>query len=202
MRIPFPAPPMARRAASFAILLFLLVGITHWFLVVVTEDPFGLSAAPSIKVENAGRVEPLYGLAWTGEQSVDWSPDGERIATAGGFSTAMIVTDARTGREIHRAAVTGLLDTVRWSPDGRWIAVASEDSFLNGPMRVSVFTAAGVPASSWVAHDTLLSEGLAWSPDSGRLLTSSGGQFAVWEAGSWAELLRATNVSTSGSSAS
>jgi WD40 repeat protein len=193
---------MARRTACFAILLFLLVGITHWFLVAVTEDPFGLSVAPSIKVENVGRVEPLYGLAWTGEYSVDWSPDGERIATAGDFSSSMIVTDASTGRENHRVAITGLLDTVRWSPDGRWIAVASEDSFLNGPMRVSIFTASCTLVASWVAHDTLLAEGLAWSPDAGRLLTSSGGQFAVWEAGSWAELLRATNVSTSGSSAS
>jgi WD40 repeat protein len=193
---------MFRRSASFAILLLVLVGITHWFLVAVTEDPFGLSVAPAIKVENAGRVEPLYGLAWTGEQSVDWSPDGERIATAGGFSTSIIVTDARTGRETHRATITGLLDTVRWSPDGRWIAVASEDTFLNGPMRISIFTASCTLVASWVAHNTLLSEGLAWSPDGGRLLTSSGGQFAVWEAGSWAEVLRATNVSTSGSSAS
>ena len=60
--------------------------------------------------------------------SVCWSPDGSRIATASKDGTAR-VWDAQTGDEIlalkgHNNEVT----SVCWSPDGSRIATASSDT--------------------------------------------------------------------------
>ena len=58
--------------------------------------------------------------------SVAWSPDGLRLATAGGEGTVKI-WEALTGRELltlrdHVTRVT----SVAWSPDGRRLATAGE----------------------------------------------------------------------------
>jgi WD40 repeat protein len=59
--------------------------------------------------------------------SVSWSPDGSRIATASWDKTAR-VWDAKTGAEtLTLKGHTGPVNSVSWSPDGLRIATASGD---------------------------------------------------------------------------
>ncbi len=129
---------------------------------------------------------PDWGPAHEGRQvrSVDWSPNGQELATAGADWTAA-VWDARTGsnrlrfRE-HRATV----GTVGWEPAGRLLASRDFDG------RVFVWTAeAGrvvaslqLPGTPAVDHP----QGLDWSPDGRFLAAGSGdGTVMVYETGGW-----------------
>lgn len=58
--------------------------------------------------------------------TVDWSPDGLMLASAGNDNTIRI-WDAATGETLHIIETANRPLTVAWSPDGRHIAYGGED---------------------------------------------------------------------------
>jgi WD40 repeat protein len=110
-------------------------------------------------------------------RSVDWSPDGAFIVSAGDDKTAQ-VWEALTGD--HLFTYTGHSDRVNavaWSPDGKLIASASSDSTVQvweADTGIYLFTCRG--------HSDR-ANAVAWSPD-GQLIASAGDDktVQVWEA--------------------
>ena len=101
-----------------------------------------------------------------GVDSVAWSPDGQRLATASWDKTAK-VWDAAKGKEVltlrgHADGVYG----VAWSPDGQRLATASEDQ------TAKVWDAAtGKEVLTLRGHSNGV-DSVAWSPDGKRLATA------------------------------
>jgi WD40 repeat protein/serine/threonine protein kinase len=109
--------------------------------------------------------------------SVDWSPDGSSILTAGDDSTARI-WEADTGMAIM--TITGHTDIVfdaDWSPAGNRIATASAD----GTARI--WDALTGNELLTISKHTGGVTGVAWSPDGARIVTvSEDGLARVWDA--------------------
>lgn len=109
-------------------------------------------------------LEPGLGLA----AAVAWSPDGTRLAVAGGTGVAVLTTE---GRALWSTQEYVLVYSVAWSPDGQSIADAlgSVRDAHSGDIVVRLEKAAGGPS---YAHD------VAWSPD-GSSLAGAGNDTAV-----------------------
>jgi len=102
-------------------------------------------------------------------QSVDWSPDGTRVVSAG--DDALVhVWDARTGRLYFR--LSGHQDSVQavgWSPDGQYIASGSRDH------TVRVWNATTAQLVSVYRGHTYGVNTLAWAPTNiGQQVASAG----------------------------
>jgi len=100
-------------------------------------------------------------------KAIAWSPDGQRLVTAGDHSKPILVWDLATRRPMgtsmhHDPRVWD----VAWSPDGRSIASGGDDP------HVWVWDATTGHGVSLVKHEKAV-YGLAWSPDSQRLATGS-----------------------------
>ncbi len=109
-------------------------------------------------------------LEHTGEvRSVSWSPDGKRILTGSGDTTAK-VWDAEKGQEVlSLKGHTGGVTSVAWSPDGKRILTGSEDT------TAKVWDAEkGQEVLSLKGHTQQVTS-VSWSPDGKRILTGSGG---------------------------
>ncbi len=113
--------------------------------------------------------------------SVAFSPDGKRIASAGGTAVRTVrgqvaVWDAETGRVLltlggHTAGVT----SVAFSPDGKYLGSASGESGRSG--QVKVWDAAtGQPL--WELKHPQMVNSVAFSPD-GKMLASGCSDWAV-----------------------
>jgi tetratricopeptide (TPR) repeat protein len=118
----------------------------------------------------------------TGEvYSVCWSPDGTRLASAGGDSTRKAgevrVWEVRTGREeLSLKGFKGPVHSVCWSPDGARLATAGDDG------TVRLWDArTGREESSLKGLQGSVEE-VCFSPDGTRLACASGIEVRVWDA--------------------
>jgi len=118
----------------------------------------------------------------SGVESVAWSPDGTRLATASHDGTAR-VWDLATGAELRTLpGHTDWVVSVAWSPDSARLATASRD------WTARVWDAAtGAQLRTLTGHTDWVNS-VAWSPDSARLATASSDRTArVWDAATGAE---------------
>ena len=113
------------------------------------------------------------------------SPDGELVAVTLGDALAQAdgaVFDVRTGEQVFRLSAPNCCSTesfreVSWSPDGRYVAVGSEDA-------THVWDAETESLRYTLLGQSGFVHGVAWSPDSSRLVTGgSDGTAKVWEIG-------------------
>ena len=118
--------------------------------------------------------------------SVSWSPDGKRIASASDDNTVQ-VWDALTGKNpLKFGGHTSPVNTVAWSPDGTRIASGSIDGTIEvwNPVNGSIYLTyhfAAVADTQHIGALQALSGGgnpgvysLAWSPDSSRIAAAMG----------------------------
>jgi WD40 repeat protein len=123
---------------------------------------------------------PLRHNGWV--NSVAFSPDGSRIATASNDHTAQL-WDARTALPLGKPMRhDGDVVMVAFSPDGRRLATASKD----GAARLWDGTS-GAPASAPLRHKAAVIV-VAFSPDGTRLGTASGDTASLWDAASGAPI--------------
>jgi WD40 repeat protein len=113
---------------------------------------------------------------------VSFSPDGSRIA-AGSVSGSIYLLDSANGRQQHELQGHNgwvVIRGVSFSPDGNLLASASLDG------TVHLWSPRTGADRGTLQQRGLQLLGLAWSPDSERLVTSSdtAGNIAVWDVGS------------------
>ncbi|HEU5201058.1 MAG TPA: hypothetical protein VFU32_15585, partial [Ktedonobacterales bacterium] len=132
-----------------------------------------------------------------GVNSVAWSPDGRRIASASDDGTVQ-VWNASTGKRlltfgsqikgnnggILLGGLLGGVQAMAWSPDGTRIAspASLRQEGANTSTQYLWFWDAntGETLMSYSNQDFFLVEGLAWSPDSTRLAFTGGAGSAVY----------------------
>jgi eukaryotic-like serine/threonine-protein kinase len=109
-------------------------------------------------------------------RSVAWSPDGQRIVSAAG---TVHVWDAMSGRQLFSyQGQSSNVVAVAWSPDGRHIASMS----LDNPVQVWDATTGEHTLTYGEPNQLFITGGLAWSPDSGRIVSLRLGGVDVWDA--------------------
>jgi WD40 repeat protein len=129
--------------------------------------------------------------------SVCWSPDGTRLASAGGigfYQDEVKVWDAASGRQnLSLPGHKNLVSSVCWSPDGKRLASAEG---RGAPVEVKVWDlTSGREALSFKGHITGVNS-LCWSPDGKRLAGGGSffgfppsGEIKVWDAATGQETL-------------
>ncbi len=142
---------------------------------------------PRVNLDEA-RLGAFTGhTGWVG--ALAWSPDGTRLATAGGGDALVRVWDTQAGEELLTlAGHTGWVGALAWSPDGTRLATAG-----GGDASVRVWDAqAGEELLTLTSISS--AQALAWSPDGTRLATAGGADalVRVWDAQEGKELLALT----------
>jgi WD40 repeat protein/energy-coupling factor transporter ATP-binding protein EcfA2 len=139
--------------------------------------------ATVVDVASGAEVFALEGHLLYPIMDIDWSPDGERIATAG-FDGSARVFDAHTGGQ--RLAILGTgghIYSVGWGPDATRLIAGKSD----GTARVWQVTGGGArEVITLTAQDTRRGvTGVAFSPDGTHVLTGDAGITAarVWDVG-------------------
>jgi WD40 repeat protein len=124
--------------------------------------------------------------------SVAYSPDGKRLASAGGSGPGfgeIKVWDAETGQELHTLPACGT--SVAFSPDGRRIAGAPRPSGSLGSGGIKVWDAETGRELLTLGGHTSYELNLAFSPDGQRLASGSPYEPTVrlWDAQTGQQLL-------------
>jgi WD40 repeat protein/tRNA A-37 threonylcarbamoyl transferase component Bud32 len=146
----------------------------------------GARVGGEVKVWDAQTGKELLTLK-TRSWCVAFSPDGTRLANAGGEGVK--VWDAQTGQEL--LSLQGASWRVAYSPDGKRIASVSNDT------TVKVWDAqTGQELLAFKGHTELVYS-VAFSPDGKRLVSTGGGAVKVWDAQSGQELLSLKAISYS-----
>ncbi|HKA85893.1 MAG TPA: hypothetical protein VKD21_18645, partial [Acidimicrobiales bacterium] len=139
--------------------------------------------ATLVDITSGNPVLALEGHLLYGIMDIDWSPDGERIATAG-FDGSARVFDAQTGGQ-HLAILGtgGHIYSIDWSPDGTRLVGGKSDGTAN----VWQVTGGGAREQmTLTAQDTRKGvTGVAFSPDGTHVLTGDAGITAarIWDVG-------------------
>jgi WD40 repeat protein len=119
---------------------------------------------------------------WSEMISLDWSPEGSRIAS-GYLNGDIIIWNAISGERLftireyvsHRSDANGL----DWSPDGKFLATAHQDGITR------VWETTNYTLSTKLTGTYGWMRGVAWSPDGSRIATT-GEDYAIriWDAAS------------------
>jgi len=118
-----------------------------------------------------------YISAFSAEPSLDWSPDGKWLLTMDRKSTvsasSLVLIDAAAGQKtfLTQAPPHTSDSDAKFSPDGEMVAFRRSVGSLSDDIYV-------IPASGArerrLTFQTPAVDGLAWSPDGGSLIVSSG----------------------------
>ncbi len=131
----------------------------------------GLALAGGIWWLGNSHADPQLPYVYAGHadglETVEWSPDGQRIAS-GGLDTTIQIWDAFTGENVktysgHTAAVLG----VAWSPDGKRLVSSSADTTLRIWDVATSETLSILKKHTDVVHD------VSWSSDGQRIASAS-----------------------------
>lgn len=114
----------------------------------------------------------LSGRTIHGVWGIDWSPDGQMIATAE-FDGYIKVWDADTGdllRTYHGGWMGTNANNVAWSPDGKWLA----STHVDGRLRLWALESEVSTPSHVFVRQPGWARGLAWSPDGSMIVSTHG----------------------------
>jgi Tol biopolymer transport system component len=108
-----------------------------------------------------------------------WSPDSREMAYGNGPEILILSADGSSRRMIPLAAGVNA-SSVAWTPDGRFV------SYVDGSTEESARAIVGVPAVGTGSPATLVQTSgsigeYAWSPDSKRVVVSTGGAISVYQ---------------------
>jgi serine/threonine protein kinase/Tol biopolymer transport system component len=174
-----PGIRLSRRAVLVGLAGLAVLGATGAGVALFTHSPSVPVQPQATAVPSSGEGATLYtfrghsGWVW----SVDWSPNGSRVASASADSTAQ-AWDAESGD--HLTVYSGHTDTVyavSWSPDGKRVASAGYDKTVqvwDPTFGDHFYTYHGHKGWVWT---------VAWSPD-GKHIASAGEDrtVQVWDA--------------------
>lgn len=114
-----------------------------------------------------------FGSSWS-ISSMDWSPDGTRIAIGNGSSVN--VWDATTGKNSISYTHADTITQATWSPNGKWLASASQDHTIQ--VREP---STGKTELTYTGHFGEILN-IAWSPDSKLIASvSRDGTVHIWD---------------------
>ena len=119
---------------------------------------------------------PGRGPAWV--QSVDWSPDGKRLATGGGDFVVRIF-DAASGAELRMIeGPETIVLAVAWAPDSQQLALTG----IEGRTNIALWNAIGdEPLYGLVDHPETV-HSLDWAHEGNRLASvGNDGVIRIWE---------------------
>ena len=125
------------------------------------------------------RVEPVILRDKTEVNGVAFSPDGERLASAGGDG-AVKIWNSRTGKVIQTLhAHTGFVVSVAFHPDGKHLASAGADQQVKVWDLTTGQPVFAEPCDVVRKYGTAYT--VAFSPDGRRLAAGSDGAVKVWD---------------------
>ncbi|MCH2181603.1 MAG: DUF1553 domain-containing protein [Mariniblastus sp.] len=102
--------------------------------------------------------------------SLDFSPDGKWLATAGFHEAVLVELGSRKIK--HRLiGISPRIESVRFSPDGKRLAVAGGRPGLSGEVQIWKVATGELELSKSVGYDTIY--GVSWSPDGTKIAFGS-----------------------------